>query len=254
MLEGFFQPNAVAIIGASAAPGKLGFTVLANVIESGFKGNVYPINPKAPSISGYKAYPSVLDLPEVPDLAVVVIPYNHVPNSLRECGEKGIKSVVVISAGFREASVEGAEREKEVIEIAKKYGIRIIGPNCLGIIDCFTPINATFAAGTPPQGNISFMSQSGALQTAILDWSLAAKDLGFSRFVSLGNKADVSEIDLMLDWVDDPNTRVILAYIEGLPKGPQFIKTAREISRRKPILVLKSGVTDSGSRAVSSHT
>ncbi len=254
MLEGFFKPNAVAIVGASAAPGKLGFTVLANVIESGFRGNIYPINPKAPSISGYKAYPSVLDLPEVPDLAVVVIPYNHVPNALRDCGEKGIKSVVVISAGFREASVEGAEREKEVIEIAKKYGIRIIGPNCLGIIDCFTPINATFAAGTPPSGNISFMSQSGALQTAILDWSLAQRDLGFSRFVSLGNKADVSEIDLMLDWVDDPKTRVILAYIEGLPKGPQFIKTAREISRHKPILVLKSGVTESGSRAVSSHT
>ncbi len=195
-----------------------------------------------------------MDLPEVPDLAVIVIPYNLVPNALRECGEKGIKSVVVISAGFREASVEGAEREEEVIEIAKKYGIRIIGPNCLGIIDCYTPINATFAAGTPPQGTISFMSQSGALQTAILDWSLAAKDLGFSRFVSLGNKADISEIDLMLDWAEDPNTRVILAYIEGLPKGPQFIKTAREISRKKPILVLKSGVTESGSRAVSSHT
>jgi acetyl coenzyme A synthetase (ADP forming)-like protein len=254
MLEGFFKPNAVAIIGASTSPGKLGYTVLANVIESGFRGNIYPINPKASQIYGYKAYPSVMDLPEVPDLAVIVIPYNYVPNALRECGEKGIKSVVVISAGFREASVEGAEREEEVIEIAHKYGIRIIGPNCLGIIDCFTPINATFAAGTPPQGNISFMSQSGALQTAILDWALASRDLGFSRFVSLGNKADISEIDLMLDWVDDPNTRVILAYIEGLPKGQQFIKTAREISRRKPILVLKSGVTESGSRAVSSHT
>ncbi len=254
MLEGFFKPNAVAIVGASTAPGKLGYTVLANVIESGFRGKIYPINPKAPQIYGYKAYPSVMALPEVPDLAVIVIPYNLVPNALRECGEKGIKSVVVISAGFREASVEGAEREEEVIEIAKKYGIRIIGPNCLGIIDCYTPINATFAAGTPPQGTISFMSQSGALQTAILDWSLAAKDLGFSRFVSLGNKADISEIDLMLDWAEDTNTRVILAYIEGLPKGPQFIKTAREISRQKPILVLKSGVTESGSRAVSSHT
>jgi acetyltransferase len=146
------------------------------------------------------------------------------------------------------------ERELEVIEIAKQYSIRVIGPNCLGIIDCYTPVNATFASGTPPQGNISFMSQSGALQTAILDWSLASRDLGFSRFVSLGNKADISEIDLMLDWVEDTNTRVILAYIEGLPKGPQFIKTAREISRKKPILVLKSGVTESGSRAVSSHT
>ncbi len=254
MLEAFFKPNAVAIIGASTSPAKLGYTVLANVIESGFRGNIYPINPKASQIYGYKTYPSVMDLPEVPDLAVVVIPYNHVPNAMRECGEKGIKAVVVISAGFREASVEGMERELEVIEIAKKYDIRVIGPNCLGIIDTYTPINATFAAGTPPQGTISFMSQSGALQTAILDWSLASHDLGFSRFVSLGNKADISEIDLMLDWVEDPQTKVILAYVEGLPKGQEFIKVARQVSRLKPILVLKSGVTESGSRAVSSHT
>ena len=254
MLEGFFKPNAVAIIGASTKPSKLGYTVLANVIESGFRGNIYPINPGATQIAGYKSYGSVLELPEVPDLAVIVIPYNHVPNALRDCGEKGIKSVVVISAGFREASVEGADREQEVIEIAKKYGIRIIGPNCLGIIDTYTPINATFAAGTPPQGNISFMSQSGALQTAILDWSQAQRDLGFSRFVSLGNKADVNEMDLMVDWVEDPATKVILAYVEGLPKGQEFIRVAREMSRKKPILVLKSGVTESGSRAVSSHT
>ncbi len=254
MLEGFFKPNAVAIVGASTKPGKLGYSVLANVIESGYKGNIYPINPGASQIYGYKCYASVLDLPEVPDLAVIVIPYNAVPAALRECGEKGIKSVVIISAGFREASVEGAEREREVIEIAKKYGIRVIGPNCLGIIDTYTPLNATFAAGTPPQGNISFMSQSGALQTAILDWSLASRDLGFSRFVSLGNKADVSEIDLMLDWAEDPQTRVILAYIEGVPNGPEFMRVARQVSRKKPVLVLKSGVTEAGSRAVSSHT
>ncbi len=254
MLEGFFKPNAVAIVGASTKPGKLGYSVLSNVIESGFRGNIYPINPGATQIAGYKAYPSVLDLPEAPDLAVIVIPYNAVPAALRECGEKGIKSVVIISAGFREASAEGAEREKEVIEIAKKYGIRVIGPNCLGIIDTNTPLNATFAAGTPPQGSISFMSQSGALQTAILDWSLASHDLGFSRFVSLGNKADVTETDLMLDWVDDPQTRVMLAYVEGVPNGPEFMRVAREVSRKKPILVLKSGVTESGSRAVSSHT
>jgi len=254
MLEGFFKPNSVAIVGASTKPGKLGYSVLANVIESGFKGNIYPINPKATQIYGYRAYPSVLDLPETPDLAVIVIPYNLVPDALRECGEKGIKAVVIISAGFREANVEGMERELEVIEVGKKYGIRIIGPNCLGIIDTFTPINATFAAGTPPRGNISFMSQSGALQTAILDWSLASRDLGFSRFVSLGNKADVSETDLMLDWADDPQTRVILAYVEGVPNGPEFIRVAREVSRKKPILILKSGVTESGSRAVSSHT
>jgi acetate---CoA ligase (ADP-forming) len=254
MLDGFFKPTAVAIVGASETPGKLGYTVLANVVEAGFPGAIYPINPKAHEIMGHKAYPSVLDLPEVPQLAVIVIPYNYVPGALRECGEKGIKSVVIISAGFRESGVEGLEREKEVIQIAQKYGIRFIGPNVLGIIDTFTPLNATFAAGTPPQGNIAFMSQSGALQTAIIDWSLASQGLGFGKFVSLGNKADISETDLMLDWVDDAESRVILAYIEGLPKGREFIKVAREVTRKKPILVLKSGVTDAGSRAVSSHT
>ncbi len=254
MLDAFFQPNSVAIIGASATPGKLGYTVLANVIESGFKGGIYPINPGATDIYGHQAYASVLDLPETPDLGVIVIPAKHVAPALRQCGEKGIPAVVIITAGFREASVEGAEREKEIIEIAKQYNIRIIGPNCLGLIDTYTPINATFAAGTPPQGKIAFMSQSGALQTAILDWSLATDDLAFSKFVSLGNKADVSEIDLMEAWADDPDTRVILAYVEGVPSGQKFMQVAREVSRKKPILMLKSGVTESGSRAVSSHT
>src|SRR5690606_37359594 len=167
------------------------------------------INPKATEIYGHKAYPSVLDTPEVPDLGVMVIPYQIVPGALRECGERGVPAVVIITAGFRESGKEGVEREREVIEIAKAYGIRIIGPNVLGIIDTFTPINATIAAGTPPQGSIAFMSQSGALQTAILDWSLAQQDLGFSKFVSLGNKADISENDLMLAWADDPESHVI---------------------------------------------
>ncbi len=254
MLEGFFQPKSVALIGASAKPGKLGYTVLANMIAAGFPGKIYPINPKATEISGYKAYPSIRDVPEVPDLAVIVIPAPYVAEALHEIGEKGTKSVVVISAGFREANVEGLERERELVRIAQQYDMRIIGPNCLGIIDTYTPINATFAAGTPPQGNIAFMSQSGALQTAILDWSLASHDLGFSKFVSLGNKCDIDEMDLMRAWAEDPVTRVILAYVEGLPNGQEFIKTAREVSRKKPILVLKSGVTESGSRAVSSHT
>lgn len=254
MLDAFFKPKAVAIVGASTEPAKLGYTVLANVIESGYKGNIYPINPKASEIYGHKAYRSVLDLPEVPDLAVIVIPYPLVPGALRECGEKGIRAVVIITAGFRESGAEGIEREREVIQIAREYGIRIIGPNVLGIMDMFTPINATFAAGTPPRGNIAFMSQSGALQTAIVDWALGAQDLGFSKFVSLGNKADVSEIDLMQAWADDPESKVILSYVEGVSNGAEFIRVARQVSRKKPILVLKSGVTEAGSRAVSSHT
>ncbi|MBN1202405.1 MAG: acetate--CoA ligase family protein [Anaerolineae bacterium] len=254
MLNAFFKPKSVAIIGASSKPGKLGYTVVNNVLQSGYKGNIYPINLKSKEICGLKAYPTIGDVPEAIDLGVIVVPAQYVAGVMHECGEKGIRAVVIITAGFREASAEGKQRELELIEIAKQYNIRIIGPNVLGIIDTATPINATFASGTPPRGGIAFMSQSGALQTAILDWSLATQDLAFSKFVSLGNKADISEIDLMQAWADDPESRVILAYIEGVPNGQEFMRVAREVSRKKPILVLKSGVTASGSRAVSSHT
>ncbi len=254
MLDAFFKPNAVAVIGASRDPEKLGYAVLANIVESGYNGGIYPINPKADTILGFKTYPDVNLLPEVPDMAVIVIPYQFVPEAVRTCGEAGIKAVVVISAGFREVGMEGLKREIEVQELAKQYGMRLIGPNCLGVIDTHTPINATFAAGTPHAGPIAFMSQSGALGTAILDMSLAGKRLGIGKFVSLGNKTDVAEADLLRYLVDDPETRVILIYSEGLPSGSEFMKVAREVTRKKPVIVVKSGVTQSGQRAVSSHT
>jgi acetyl coenzyme A synthetase (ADP forming)-like protein len=254
VLEPFFQPKSVAIIGASASPDKLGHIVLKNAIDSGYKGTLYPVNPKGGMILGLPSFSSVRDLPRTPDLAVIVIPYPLVPDAVRDCGEKKVPAVVVISAGFREAGIEGMNREVEVMNLAREYNIRLIGPNCLGVIDTYTPLNVTFAAGTPPQGPIAFMSQSGALGTAILDWSLAGSRIGFSKFVSLGNKADVSEIDLMQAWADDPKTRVILAYSEGLPNGQEFMKVARQVSRKKPIVIVKSGVTSAGSRAVSSHT
>jgi acetyl coenzyme A synthetase (ADP forming)-like protein len=255
MLEAFFDPKSVAVIGASTSPEKLGYAVLDNLVNGGYVnvGKVYPINPKADEILGQKAYPSVMDVPGDIDLAVVVIPYNYVPAIMEECGKKNIPAVVVISAGFREAGMEGLERELELVDIAKKYHIRLIGPNCLGIIDTFTPVNASFSAGTPPKGPMAFMSQSGALGTAILDWAQAGR-LGLAKFVSLGNKADVSEIDLLKAWVDDPDTTVILMYSEGLPNGQEFIKVAREVTKVKPVVAIKSGVTKSGSRAVSSHT
>jgi len=255
MLDYFFKPKSVAVIGASTDPDKLGYAVLENLVEGGYaqQGKVYPINPHAEKILGYEVFSSVTEVPGEIDLAVIVIPYTYVPDVLRECGEKGIPAVVVISAGFREAGMEGLERELELIEIAKEHGIRLVGPNCLGIIDTFTPLNASFSAGTPPKGPMAFMSQSGALGTAILDWAQAGR-LGLSKFVSLGNKADVSEIDLMKAWVDDPDTNVILMYSEGLPNGQEFIEVAREITRKIPLVAVKSGVTESGSRAVSSHT
>ena len=254
-LTAFFNPNSVAVIGASTNPQKLGYSVLENLIEGGYakQGKIYPINLTAEEILGVPAFPTVQDVPDPIDLAVIVIPYPLVPDALRTCGEKGIQAVIVISAGFREAGREGLERELELIEIAKQYEIRLIGPNCLGVIDTFTPLNASFSAGTPPSGPMAFMSQSGALGTAVLDISLAGR-LGLSKFVSLGNKADVDEIDLLNAWCDDPHTKVIMIYSEGMANGQEFIKTARMVSAKKPIVAIKSGVTQSGSRAVSSHT
>ena len=254
-LNTFFNPKSIAIIGASTNPEKLGYAVVKNLLDGGFsaKGKVYPINPNAAEILGFKAFPSVLDVPEKIDLAVIVIPYPHVPDALRICGQKGIPSAIVISAGFREAGKEGLERELELIEICHQFNIRLIGPNCLGVIDSFTPLNASFASGTPPSGPMAFMSQSGALGTAVLDIALAGR-LGLSKFVSLGNKADISEIDLLQDWVQDEHSKVIMIYSEGMPSGQEFIRVAREVTRQKPVVAIKSGVTQSGSRAVSSHT
>lgn len=255
MLKPFFEPSSVAVVGASTNPAKLGYAVLKNLVDGGYagRGKVYPINPGAAEILGMPAYASVLDVPGPIDLAVIVIPYPAVPDVLRICGEKGIPAAIIISAGFREAGREGLERELELIDIAKEYDIRLIGPNCLGVIDTFTPLNASFAAGTPPQGPMAFMSQSGALGTAVLDIALAGR-LGLSKFASLGNKADVDEIDLLEAWAKDDNTRAILIYNEGMPNGMEFIKVARRVTRSKPVVAIKSGVTQAGSRAVSSHT
>ena len=254
-LDTFFNPESVAVIGASTNPEKLGYAVVKNLLDGGYihRGKVYPINPSASEILGLQAFPSVLEIPTPVDLAVIVIPYPHVPDALRICGQKGIPSAIVISAGFREAGQEGLERELELIQICREYNLRLIGPNCLGVIDSFTPLNASFAAGTPPSGPMAFMSQSGALGTAVLDIALAGR-LGLSKFVSLGNKADISEIDLLQAWVGDDHSKVILIYSEGMPSGQEFIRVAREVTRLKPVVAIKSGVTQSGSRAVSSHT
>jgi acetate---CoA ligase (ADP-forming) len=255
MIDTFFRPTSVAVIGASTNPSKLGYAVVKNLVDCGYTkaGTVYPINPGAAEILGLPAYASVSQVPGSIDLAVIVIPYTHVPAALRECGEKAIPSVIVISAGFREAGKDGLERELELIKIAHEYNLRLVGPNCLGVLDTHTPLNASFAAGTPPSGPMAFMSQSGALGTAVLDIALAGR-LGLSKFVSLGNKADVSEIDLLRAWENDEDTRVILIYSEGMPNGQEFLKVARQVTRKKPVVAIKSGVTQAGSRAVSSHT
>lgn len=253
MLEAFFTPRSVAVVGAAREPGKLGYGVLSNILEHGFQGNVYPINPKADEILGLKCYASVLDVPDPIDLAVLVVPNKFVAQVIEECGQKGVQGAIIISAGFREAGAEGIRLENHVIEIARSHGVRVVGPNCLGIISTHTPLNASFAAGMPPRGNIAFMSQSGALCTAILDWALA-QSIGFSYFVSLGNKADVNEVDLLEAWEDDENASVIIIYMEGIPEGGRFMEAARQTTKRRPVIAVKSGKTAAGQRAVSSHT
>ena len=253
MLEALFNPRSVAVIGASENPEKLGHTVLKNIVDCGYQGPVYPINPRSKEILGLPCYPRVTDVPEPVDLAVFLIPNRFVADVMRDCGAKGVKAAIVITAGFREVGPEGLKLEREVTSIARKHGIRMLGPNVLGLIDTSSSLNASFAADMPNRGEIAFMSQSGALCTGILDWA-AVSGLGFSKFISLGNKADLNEVDFLDVWADDAATEVILAYLEGIVDGPRFMKTARALTKRKPVIVIKSGTTDAGSRAVSSHT
>ncbi|MDO9517965.1 MAG: acetate--CoA ligase [Methanosarcinaceae archaeon] len=254
MLKDLFNPESVAVIGASRTKGKVGRAVLENLLND-FKGNIIPINPKSDEILGLPCYPTILDVPDniKADLAVIVVPARFVPGMIDECGQAGVKNVIVISAGFKESGVEGAKLERECVSVATKHGMRMLGPNCLGLIDTTSNLNASFAASMAHGGNIALMSQSGAICTATLDWA-DANDVGFSKFVSLGNKADLTENDLLLEFADDDSTAVITAYLEGIKDGPLFMDIARRVSKVKPIIVLKSGRTAVGSRAVSSHT
>jgi acetyltransferase len=243
----------VAVIGASSKPGKVGYNLLRNLISAGFQGAVYPVNPHAPEILGLRCHAAVTAIQEPVDLAVVVVPAAAVLEVMEGCGDKGIGAAIVISAGFKESGAEGVERERKLAELARRRGIRVVGPNCLGIIDTTSGLNASFAPGFPRKGGIALMSQSGALATAIIDWSLQQK-IGFSKFVSFGNGVDVGVVDLLHAWEDDAETKVIVAYVEGLPNGPEFMEVARKVSAKKPVIVVKSGSTQAGARAVSSHT
>ncbi len=253
MLDGFFKPNAVAVIGASREEGKVGFSIVDNLVKAGFPGPIYPVNPKATEIRGLKCFPNLTEVPDRVDLAVLVIPPKVCIPTLEACVAKGIRSAVVISAGFKEVGGEGAEIEKALRARVRELGIRVVGPNCLGIIDTKSRLNATFAAGMPPVGEIAFFSQSGALCTAILDWAIG-NDVGFSKFISLGNKADTSEVDFIEALGADPETRVIIGYIEGVENGQRFMEAARAASKIKPLIIVKSGGTAAGARAASSHT
>ena len=253
MLETLFSPRSIAVIGASRREGKLGYAVLSNIIRSGFGGQIYPVNPHAGEILSLPCYPNLDAIPGPIDLAVIVIPARLVLDALEACARRSVGSVIVISAGFRETGHEGLKAERRMAEMARRHHMRILGPNCLGVIDTLAPMNASFAAAMPRRGKIAFMSQSGALCTSVLDIALA-QDVGFSHFVSLGNKADLNEIDFLQAWTDDPEAAVVMAYLEGIADGARFVEVARRLTKRKPVIAIKSGSTSAGSRAVSSHT
>jgi len=258
-LNFIFYPRSIAIIGASRTPGSVGQSLLANIIGNRIQGIVYPVNPKAKGILGIKSYPTVTEIPDVVDLAVIIVPSQYVTSVLDECGQKGVKGAIIISAGFKEIGGTGIALEQEVQKIIKKYDISLLGPNCLGIIntDPKSCLNATFGMQFPKEGNISFVSQSGALCVAVLEYAKEA-NVGFAKFISMGNKADINENELLLYLKQDTKTDVILMYLEDLVNGREFMRIAREItsdiSNPKPIIALKAGSTVLGARAASSHT
>lgn len=252
-LSYLFNPKNVAVIGASASPEKIGYAIVDNMIKSGFKGKIFPINPKEKEILGLPCHPNIGKLEGQVDLAVISVPAKFCVQVARECGEAGVKGAIVITAGFKEIGGEGLKLERELQEVGKHYNMRLVGPNCVGLMDTHAPLNASFATGFPDKGNISFISQSGAMVIAILDWSFQT-GLGFSRFISLGNKSDLSEIDFIECCTADPNTKVILLYAEDVADGEKFVRVCTEASKVKPIVILKSGTSTAGAQAASSHT
>ncbi len=252
-LEAFFRPNSVAVVGASREPEKVGYRVFKNLLDSGFQGKLYPINPSADELLGHICYKNILEVPGEVDLAIIVVPARITPSVAQECGEKGVKGLVVISAGFSETGREGTNLEKNLLAICRKYGMRMQGPNCLGIISTQTSLNASFAGAKPTSGSISFISQSGALGSTILNWALQNK-IGFTSFISLGNEADLNAADFLEALAEDEETKCVGLYIEGVKQGQRFIELAQKVTALKPIIALKAGTTDVGIRAVSSHT
>ena len=248
-------PRSIAVIGASRRIDTMGHQILHNLLMYGYTGAVYPVNPTAHSICGVRAYPTVADIPEPIDLGVIVVPHPHVQEVAIQCCDAGVKGLVVISAGFREVGGGGAERERALTELIRSRGVRMVGPNCMGVVnaDPAVAMNATFATAFPPFGPAAFVSQSGALGLSILDRA-REYGIGMSQFVSVGNKSDVSGNDLLLQWEHDPAVRVILMYVESFGNPRRFLEIASRITKTKPIIVVKSGRSAAGASAASSHT
>ena len=250
----FFSPRGIAVIGASTDPYKLGYGLARNLVQCNYQGTIHFINPKGGNLLGHPMYHSVLDLPDPVDLAIVLIPAAGVLGVIKDCAARGIHAVIVASGGFRETGNAGIEMERDLMQIARHYGIRILGPNCIGLLDTHLPLDATFLPPPgPPPGDVAFISHSGAICAAVIDWA-RGQGFGLSRLVSLGNQADVNETDVLAHVADDHFTRVLTLYLEGVSDGPRFVKEAHKITHRKPIVALKVGRYPSGQRAAASHT
>ncbi len=252
-LEGFFNPDSVAVVGASRQPGKVGHAILTALIEGGFEGDIFPVNPNADEIAGRKAYPDLASIEPTPGLVVVAVPAKAVEGVIKDCAAAGARSVIVVSAGFRETGSRGRQLEQAVVRAAQRADIRVLGPNCLGLMVPGHKLNASFAGDMPQPGGIGYFSQSGSLLAAILDMA-KSEDIGFSRLVSIGNKADIDEHEIIRAYGEDAETKVIAGYLEDLKDGQLFLREAEQMSREKPILLVKSGDTGAGARAASSHT
>ncbi len=252
-LTPFFEPKGVAVIGASSKPNKLSFGILRNLVNSTYPGGVYPVNPNETEILGKPCFKDISQVPDPVDLAVMVVPAPATPDVLTACGKRGIKGVIIISGGFKEVGSSGNDLEKQCLDIAHQYGMRLIGPNCVGAMNLVNGLNTTFIHGTPDVGGIGFLSQSGAICGGVVDF-VHGKKVGFSQFLSLGNEADVTETDIIEYLGEDPHTRVIAAYVEEIRDGRRFLEVARRVSQKKPIVLLKAGRSTAGARAISSHT
>ncbi|CAD5244716.1 acetate--CoA ligase alpha subunit [Thermococcus camini] len=256
-LEALFRPKSIAVIGASEKPGKIGYAVMKNLVEYGYEGKIYPVNVKGVEIEingkKFKSYRSILDVPDEVDMAVIVVPAKFVPQVVEECGQKGVKVLPIISSGFGELGEEGKKVERQIVETAHKYGMRILGPNIFGVVYTPEKLNATFGPTDVMPGNLALISQSGALGIALMGWTILEK-VGLSAVVSVGNKSDIDDADLLEFFKEDDNTKAILIYMEGVKDGRRFMEVARDVSKEKPIIIIKAGRSERGAKAAASHT
>lgn len=251
--ESLFDPRSVAVIGASKTPGKIGMILTSTIIAGGFKGEVYPINPNADDVLGVKAYPSIKSVPGDVDLAVVAVPARHVVESVRECAEKGVEWCVVITAGFKEAGGEGERMQEELVRICEESGMSLVGPNCMGVYSASSSLHALMNPLFPRKGGVSIVSQSGTIGMMLMD-SLSQRGSGVARFVSSGNEAHVKLADYLEFFARDPETKVVVSFMEGVRDGRRFMEAARKVTEKKPLICLKGGRTEAGAMAARSHT